>query len=161
MPFFVSVPPVVGAPGEVHDTQKNQLLTEAKDNLGATYVYLQGVSSLVSGDAVTFDENGVTTLLAGNAKGPVAVATATVDATTEFGWFLRETGLGGNSANLKANSADNGTLGIETTAGKLGDGRAAGDQAIGVIGRGATSGSDAAATIQMARPPFVDDFQGA
>lgn len=158
MAFFVSTPPVVGAPGEVHTSQQNALLAEAMDNSFNHYVYLKGVSSLVSGDAVTYDENGVTTLLAGNAKGPVAIATADVDASTEFGWFLRQ---GVVSANLKANSADNGTLGIETTAGKLGDGRAAGDQIIGVIARGATSGSDAAATIQIASAPFVDDFQGA
>lgn len=156
MASFVSTPPVVGASDDVHTSQQNALLAQAKDAAGNEYVYLKGVSSLVAYDAVTYDENGVTALLAANAKGPVAIAQATVDANTKFGWFMVR---GTTTANLVANSADNATLGRETTDGKLGDGRAAGDQIIGVIARGATSGAGTA-TIQI-QYPFVDDFQGA
>lgn len=156
---IVSMPPVVGGLTDVHTTQSNPLLAECKDELGGEYVYLKGVSSLVAGDAVTYDELGVTTLLAANAIGPVAIAMATVDANTKFGWFCVKSPYGGVSANLVANSADNVGLGRETTNGKLGDGRAAGDMIANAVARGATTGA-AAALIQINRP-YVDDFVGA
>jgi hypothetical protein len=141
---------------QVHSVKKYRLMTTKKDVAGNEYIYLKGVASLVAGDAVTYDEAGVTTLLAANAKGPVAIAMATVDATTEFGWFCI---AGSCTANLVANSADDATLGRETTNGKLGDGRAAGDQIANLFARGATSGAGTA-TVQL-RYPYVDDFQGA
>lgn len=156
MAHFVSTPPVVGAPGEVHTTQSNALMTTAVDENGYEYIYLKGVSSLVSGDAVTFDEAGVTALLVANAIGPVAIATATVDANTKFGWFGRK---GTFTANLVANSSDNQDVGRETTDGKLGDGRGAGDSIANCVARGATT-SAGTAPVQIYYP-YVDDFQGA
>ena len=156
---IVSTPPVVGALTDVHTSQQNPLMARCEDEAGGQYIYLQGVSSLVASDAVTYDENGVTTLLAANAIGPVAIAMATVDATTKFGWFCVRSPRGGVLANLVANSADNATLGRETTNGKLGDGRAAGDAIANAVARGATSGA-AAALIQI-NNPYVDDFHGA
>lgn len=141
---------------QVHSSRKYRLLTTKKDVAGNEYIYLKGVSSLVAYDAVTYDEAGATALLAANAKGPVAIAQATVDSTSEFGWFMIS---GVTTANLVANSADNATLGRETTDGKLGDGRSAGDQIANCFARGATSGAGTA-TIQI-RYPYVDDFMGA
>ena len=159
MAFFVSVPPVCGRTGEVHTTVQNALMTPATDDQHRRCIYLQGVANLVAGDAVTYDEAGVTTLLAANAKGPVAFASATTDATTEYGWFYL-TAPKGVTLNGVASIADNGTVGKETTDGKLGDGRVAGDQIIGAIARSATSGAGDV-TVQIVDGPFVDDFQGA
>lgn len=153
---FVSTPPVAGEPGQVYTTLINPLGTEAVDHRGYHYIFLQGVGSLVAGDAVTYDENGVTTLLAANAIGPVAIATAAVDATTEYGWFGRK---GTFTVNGVANSADNVGVGRETTNGKLGDGRAAGDMMANAVARSATT-SAGDMTLQI-NFPFVDDFHGA
>lgn len=153
---FVSTPPVAGAPGEVYTTLINPLMTEATDHRGYVYIFLQGVASLVSGDAVTYDEAGVTTLLAANAIGPVAIATAAVDSTSEYGWFGRK---GVFTVNGVANSADNVGLGRETTNGKLGDGRGAGDGIANMVARSATT-SAADMTVQC-HFPYVDDFHGA
>lgn len=142
---------------EVHTEQKYRIGREAKDSAGRTWKYLKGVSSLVAQDAVTYDEAGVTALLAANAKGPVAIAGAAVDAVTKFGWFCV---LGDSvTANGVANSADNAFVGRETTDGKLGDGRTAGDQIYGVIARSATSGAGDL-TLQIFSRPFVDDAYG-
>ncbi len=141
---------------QVHSVKKYRLMTTKKDSAGNEYIYLKGVSSLVANDAVTYDEAGVTTLLAANAKGPVAFAQAAVDASTKFGWFCI---AGSCSANLVANSADDATVGRETTNGKIGDGRAAGDQIANCFARTATTGA-ATGTVQI-RYPFVDDFLGA
>lgn len=141
---------------EVHSSKKYRLLTTKKDVAGNEYIYLKGVASLVAFDAVTYDEAGATTLLAANAKGPVAFAQAAVDATTEFGWFMI---AGVTSANVVANSADNATLGRETTDGKIGDGRAAGDEIANCVARAATTGA-ATVSVQI-RYPYVNDFIGA
>ena len=159
MAYFISTPPVAGRPAEVHTVQMNALLTPAMDNDFKKYIYLKGVGSTVAGDAVTYDEAGVTTLLAANAIGPVAIATAAVDSTSEWGWFVVEA-PGGVTVNGVASSADNVGVGRETTNGKLGDGRAAGDQIIGSVARSATTGAGDL-TLQLVSTAFVDDFQGA
>jgi hypothetical protein len=155
--------PVVGQPGEVHTSAKNPTLTECPgldaNGKPTSYIYLQGCASTANGTAVTFDEAGATTLLAGNAKGPVAWATGAVDATTKYGWYRRKA-LGGASVVAAASSADNATLGRETADGTVGDGRAAGDQIVGAISRGASAGG--AQLVQVTGDnPWVDDFQGA
>lgn len=140
---------------EVHSVKKFRYHTEAKDAAGNKWIYLKGISSLVAGDAVTFDENGVTALLAANAKGPVAIAGADVDANTKYGWFGRS---GVFTANGAASSSDNALVGREGADGKLGDGRTAGDEIYNCIARSATS-SAGDMTVQMYNP-FVDDANG-
>lgn len=141
----------------IDSVQMYRLGYERKDSAGRIWKYLKGVSSLVAKDAVTFDEAGVTALLAANAKGPVAIAGAATDASTKFGWFCV---LGDSvTVNGVANSADNAFVGRETTDGKLGDGRTAGDQIYGMIARSATSGAGDM-TVQIFSRPFVDDAYG-
>ena len=141
---------------EIHSTKKYRLGTRKRDVSGNEYVYLKGVANMVAYDAVTYDELGVTALLAVNAKGPVAFSQAAVDATTKYGWFMI---AGTTSANIVASSADNSTIGRETTDGKVGDGRAAGDQIANCFARTATTGA-AVGSVQIMYP-FVDDFLGA
>jgi len=90
--------PAKGAPGEIHTTQQNpvglqQDFYNTTANSIATYVYLPGVASTVAGSWVLInpaagDAGSLTALLTVTATGPVAIATAAVDAATKWGWYL-------------------------------------------------------------------------
>lgn len=146
------------ATGTVDTTQKVPLCTRMRGADGfSEFIYLKGVASTLAGSWVTYDETGTTALLAANAKGPVAVATAAIDSTSEYGWYCI---FGTCSALLAANCADNAALGRETTDGYAGDGKATGDEIVGAISRGSTSGSAALATVQL-NYPYATDAVGA
>lgn len=146
--------PIEGQANEVHTTQKNALGARALDQFDNEYVYLKGVASTVEGMAVTFDEAGVTTLLAANAVGPVAWATAAIDATTKFGWYATAGAILGRVVTA---TADNAQLGRETTDGEIGDGFAAGDAIRLCVARAANaSGSTVLQKIQTAGRPYVE-----
>lgn len=147
-------------PGDIDSAAKMPLGTvvAGTDSLGnfAEYVYLKGVASTIVGSVVTFDEAGVTTLIAAGGFGPVAVALAIIDATTKFGWY----GYTGTfPTDCVANVADNAKLGRETTNGKVGDAPATGDQAVGMISRAAVT-TAAISNVQYCRA-FVPGGLGA
>jgi hypothetical protein len=149
---------VAGQPGDVDTTARNILGTRAmgRDTTGnsAEYIYLQGIGSTIVGSVVTFDEAGLTALIAANAKGPVAVATAITVAST-YGWY----GIQGTFlTDVVASCADNATIGRETTDGKVGDNRAAGDQIANAFSRASTTG--AAVILCQFDHSYVDDFMG-
>jgi hypothetical protein len=151
---------LVGQPGDVHTTAQNPVGTRCKGidvtGGGAEYIYLKGVASTIVGSVVTFDEAGVSTLIAANAKGPVAVATAITDSTSKWGWY----GIQGTFAtDVVASCNDNATIGRETTDGKVGDGRAAGDEIANAFSRNSTTGA-AVINCQFDHS-FVNDFLGA
>ncbi len=149
----------IGALTDVDTTARNTVgaRTRGTDATGndAEYIYLAGCASTIVGSVVTFDEAGATTLLAANAKGPVAVAMALTVAST-YGWY----GIQGTfPTDVVANSADNSTIGRETTDGKVGDGRAAGDEIANCFQRAATT---AAAVVNCQFDhSYVNDFIGA
>lgn len=149
-----------GLLSDVDTTARHAMGTRVigQDALGnsAEYIYLTGVASTIVGSVVTFDELGITTLIVINAKGPVAVAMGIVDAATKFGWYCIQ---GTVPTDVVANSADNSMVGRETTDGKVGDGRAAGDQIANMFQRAATTAA-AVVNCQLDHP-FVDDFMGA
>jgi hypothetical protein len=149
---------VVGNTDAVHDSALNPVGLTARDIDGRVWVYMKGVASCVEGSWVTYDEAGVTTLLAANAKGPVAVAGAAIVAN-KYGWFCVSAPCG-VSAMLAANCADNVLIGREGADGVAGDGRAAGDEIYNAISRGSTAGASALTTVQI-NHPFVDDANGA
>ena len=165
--FLSSTYTLTGAPmatsGQLQTVDSTQKLpactvVQGTDAVGAfaEYIYLQGVASTIVGSVVTFDEAGVTTLLAASAIGPVAVALAIVDATTEWGWY----GLTGTfPTDVVANCADNKYIGRETTDGKVGDGFATGDMIVGAMSRAATT-TAAVVNCQFSRG-FVTDQLGA
>jgi hypothetical protein len=155
MAFFVGPEVVVGAPGDIHTSALNSVGTTARGSDRNVYIYLKGVASTVAGSWVTYDEAGVTALLAANAKGPVAVASAATVANT-YGWYCI---FGTPNALIAANCADNVCIGRETSDGTAGDGRAAGDEIIGAITRGSTSGSPALTPVQISSP-LVNDITG-
>jgi hypothetical protein len=113
MPYFTDTFGVVGAPGEIHTTQKNQLGLVARANDGNMYAYFRGVASLANTEFCVFDEAGQTARLANTSIGRPAIATAAVNATS-FGWF----GVTGSfPAATSANTTDNGPVYIALNAG--------------------------------------------
>jgi len=140
----------------VDTSAKTTILTRAFDSAGNEYIYLKGVGSTIVGSVVTYDEDGATTLIVANAIGPVAVAMSITDATTEYGWKQI---WGKAEACVAANTADNATLGFETTSGYVGDGRAAGDMLIGAISREAVT--DAGVYTIQINYPYATDALGA
>jgi|SRR5262245_15811062 len=156
MAKFTDVP-VEGNTDAVHDTQKNALGMSAKDELSRLWVYLKGVANCLEGSWVTYDELAVTTLLAANAIGPVAVAGGPVVAG-KFGWFCVFAPMG-VKAQVAAACADNARVGREGADGVVGDGRVAGDEIYNAITRASTT-TAAAVAVQILYP-YVDDVNGA
>lgn len=141
-----------GNTAEVDTGAKHTLGTRARDSAGNEYVYMTGVASTILGSWVTYDELYITTLLAANAIGPVAVAMAAIDATTEFGWYcIWGVCEGDFSANVTADLV----IGYETAAGHAGDGHATGDNIRGAVIRDTVT-TAGTATVQL-NYPFVDD----
>lgn len=152
--------PVVGQPTEVHTEAKNAIGKVALDQFDNEYVYLKGVTGVVEGMAVTFDEAGVTALLAANAKGQIAWGTGLTVSST-YGWYARYSPGSGLLARVVTGTADNAFLGKETNDGEIGDGRAAGDQIYGVMSRAANAtGATVLQLISTFCYPFVDDIYG-
>lgn len=143
-----------GDTSEVDSSAQHQVGTKAFDTDGNEYVYLKGVANTVAGSWVTYDEAGVTALLAANAKGFVAVAMAAIVAA-KYGWYLIR---GTADAKMAANCGDNALIGREGADGVAGDGRAAGDEIIGAMSREATT--DAALAAVQVSYPFVNDATG-
>jgi hypothetical protein len=151
---------VNGATSDIHTSAKHILGFEAVDIEGGVWKYMKGITSCAQGSHVTFDEAGVTALLAANAKGPVAVAGAAIDANTKYGWFQVISGPS-SQARIVTATSDNTLGGREGADGDVGDGRAAGDEIYSYFIRGANaSGSTALTAVQFYRP-FVDDAKGA
>lgn len=142
----------VGAPGEVHTTQKNPLGAIAIDVNGDWYVYLKGVSSGATNKAVVYDEAGATTLTTTTTVGPVAIMTSTLDAATDFGWCM----IKGDRAVSAGDVADNGLVYGTATGGKWDDAAVQGAQVFGAIFRSTDDSTAVTATVQVNFP-----FQGA
>lgn len=124
--YLVGSAAVVGAPGEVHTTLKNKLGTVARDDQGNELIYLSGAASVVDGDWVTY-QAGVfaASRLAAGAKGSVAIATAAVNATTSYGWFLI---VGSDTAVCESSIVSNASVYAMATAGRVDDAIVKNDQ---------------------------------
>ena len=141
------------APGDIDTVYSRtaiQLGTRIKDNDGNEFIFLQGVASTEQWDWVTYDELYQTTRLVVSATGPVAIAQGAILAD-KYGWFQV---FGVGSAHVVQNTADNSTLGFETTSGRVGDGYASGDQIFFAVCRSATenSSTDEHSTVQVIYP---------
>lgn len=122
-----------------------------------TFKYLKGAATVYAGTWVTYssDDHSVT-LLAGNAKGPVAVAMAEVGASS-YGWYQ----IGGKTLGQAASDAcDNADVYVKgDCAGMVDDGVVTGDR---VQRAKFASAGDCQATgteFELDRP-FVDDGTG-
>lgn len=138
----------------VDAAQVHTLGTRARDTSGNEYVYLKGVGSTTAGSWVSYDENYATTLLAGNAVGPVAIAMAAIDATTEFGWYQI---YGVNTVAKTDTVAADKALFIDGTAGRADDAVVTGDLIVGAQSMTADSSNVATVFIQY---PHVTDVLG-
>jgi hypothetical protein len=135
------------------DTAKAFTLgTQTMDKSGNIYIYMQGVASTIVGSWVTYDEEYATTLLVANASGPVAVSMG-INVASTYGWYQI---FGKALACVITACADNAPVGFETTAGYVGDGRAAGDMIYGAISRASSGAGTGIYTVQIWYP-FVTD----
>jgi hypothetical protein len=156
MPLLTGQGPIAlpSGPGDIDSTELIPLGTRAKDKDGNEYIYLKGVASTEAGSWVSFDEAHVTTLLAANAVGRVAIATAATVAST-YGWYQI---YGKNTvAKVLAGFADNGKIYCTATPGSVDDAVVAGDLVVGAIGRSAIASG--VATVELSYP-FVTDALG-
>ncbi len=140
-------------PTAVDSEQKFAFLTRAFDKNGYEYVYLKGVASTVQYSPVVYDESGVTVLAdsQGTAPanaGPIAVAQAIVDATTEYGWYM----INGKTYMISGDVADNGQVYLTTTAGTVDDADVASALVIGAWFRGADDADTTKALVQIVYP---------
>lgn len=131
MPELVGQGPVAHHLGTdtVDTAAKIPLGTRARDKNGNEYIYLTGVASTTAGSWVTFDEAYLTTLLAANAAGPVAIAMAATVAST-FGWYQI---FGKNTVAKSDTVAADAPLYIDGTAGRVDDLGVAGDWISGAV----------------------------
>lgn len=136
-----------GDTSKVDTSQQVTLGTRAQDTTGGEYIYLKGVASTTAGSWVTFDENYATALLAANAVGPVAIAMAAIDATTEFGWYQI---YGKNTIARSDTIAADAPLYIDATAGRVDDAGVAGDWISGAVS--ATADTANVATVWISHP---------
>lgn len=138
---------------DIDDSAKYEVGRKAWDNNGMEYIYLKGVASTLAGSLVTYDEVGVTALLAANAIGPVALAMAATVAN-KYGWYMID---GYSTCQTAGDVADNGAVYATATAGKVDDAVVAGDRVKGAQFRGAGTGAIATVPLQV-HFPFVDDI---
>ena len=136
---------------EVDSSKKWRLGTRKRDVAGNEYIYLAGVASLVAEDFVVFDESYATTRAIADEVGPVAVAMAAVDASTEYGWFGIYGVFTGDTATVAADKA----LYLTATAGRLDDADVAGDSVHGAFSMAADSSNSCSVFLNY---PFVTDI---
>jgi len=132
---------VHGTPLDTGDTaQRYPFNTRVFDINGAEWIYLKGITSLVKGDWVTFDEVGVTARLVANAVGDVGVAGAAI-ANGDFGWYQI---YGNCTFATSGDVADAGLLYAHATAGSVDDVAVAGDRIQHAMAHSADDTSDTA-----------------
>lgn len=118
------------------------------------FIYLKGVTSTIVGSWVTYNmDDGTTTLLVGNAIGPVAVAMSACDASTKYGWYQ----IQGKAIGYAADVADNGKVYIDTVAGRCDDAVVAGDKVHNAKWASAEDTATNLAEVEIARPFCTDE----
>ena len=158
MAYVINTPIAGAQPIADRDTTKRHPYRTQVRAVDPTYgegefIYLKGVASCALGSWVTYkEEDGTTTLLAANAKGPVAVAMAATTASY-YGWFqISGTAVGKCLTAMASNT----NVWITSTAGSVDDASVAGDgvnlaksAALTAVGSGVT-------TFEIQRPYVTD-----
>lgn len=146
-------------------TKKHPLgtIVRAFDNGSAAYgagefIYLLGIASTAQGSWVLYNpDNFITSLLAANDIGPVAVAMAPTVAS-EYGWYQIQGKTVGKAA---ASYADNGLVYATATGGTVDDAVVAGDRVKNAKGASAVdTPATGFAEFEIARP-WMDDATAA
>lgn len=135
----------------VFTTLVHPLGTRAVANNGKDeYIFLAGAANTANNVVVTYDENFATTLIAANAVGPVAVARATVDTTSKYGWYqVRGTG----TVSSDTTAADK-SLFIDGTAGRVDDAVVTGDLILNMTSTAADTSN--VLPVEMNNPRVTD-----
>lgn len=124
--------------------------TRMKGTDGSEFIYLKGVASTAAGSWVSFDEDFATTLLAGNAVGPVAIAMAACVAD-RYGWYQI---YGVNTIAATDTVAADKALYIDGTAGRADDATVTGDLIVGA--HSMTADTSNVATVFLSYPHVTD-----
>lgn len=141
MAYFVDSSPSAGLPGEVHTSQLNDLGAVRKFSDGSEYIYLKGATGIAAGHCVIYQPLTFTAVkVSTGLRGDIAVATAAVDASTKFGWFMI-VGEYFNAAALGSAITSNVPLYIGGVAGQIDDTAVKGDQIFKATVRNASGGS--------------------
>lgn len=120
---------------------------------GGEFIYLKGVTSTAVGSWVTYSaDDYTTTLLAPNAKGPVAVAMSACDASTKYGWYQ----ISGKASALAADVSDSGVVYIDTVSGQCDDAFVSGDLVFNAAWASDDDTATGLADVRIARS-FVND----
>jgi hypothetical protein len=124
---------------QIHTTKRYKLLTRKRQD-DKEYIYLKGVGSTAAGDAVVYDETGVTARLStGTAVAqPVAVAMAANTSATNYSWY-QIFGLATVASGALTVAAD-AYLQSTGTTGAVDDTTSAGKTIIGATSASANSG---------------------
>lgn len=149
MSYFVDTVPTIGAPGEIHTTQKNQLGLVARANDGNLYKYLKGTGSTANTDFVVFDEAGQTARFANTSIGRPAVATAAANATS-FAWYGY---VGSFPAAAHTAVTDNSKVYASDGAGQCNSTAVTGQQVVGAVWRSTATAN--VAVVQLNEGAFV------
>ena len=136
---------------EVHSSQKFRLGTRKRSVDNKEFIYLTGVASTVAEDVVVYDEAYLTTRAVADEVGPVAVAMAAVDATTEFGWYQI---WGPATADCATTVSADKQLFLTSTAGRVDDADVAGDAISGMTSTAA--GASNSITVWLNYPHVFD-----
>lgn len=122
----------------------------------AEFIYLKGVVGTVAGSWVLYDPEGYTTaLLATNAIGPVAVATAAIVADN-YGWYQ----IGGRATANAADVADSARVYIDTVPGRCDDAVVTGQRVRNAKWGSIDDTATGKAIARLARP-FVENIKDA
>lgn len=138
-----------GATGEVHTSKQNDLGTVRRFSNGNSCIYLAGVGSTAVGSVVVFQPGIWTTaLVATGLKGSLAVATAAVTASTNYGWY---TYIGQDVGIARSAITSNTPLFAGGVAGSLDDTAVKGDQCMNIMARTAAAGGGDSVVLQFDR----------
>ena len=149
MAYFVDPSPAVGRPGDVHTTQQNDLGAVRRYSDGSTYIYLKGCTSCADGSVVVYQPGVFTAaLVATGLKGSVAIASAAVDASTKYGWFMI---IGQDAGIARSAIASNTALFAGGVSGSPDDVAVKGDQIMNMIARNAPAGGGDSVILQIDR----------
>lgn len=123
------------------------------DNGAGEFIYLKGVASTVVGSWVTYNsDDWSTTLITGNAIGPVAVAMS-ANVASQYGWYQ----ISGKASAKSGDVADNAKVYIDTVAGQCDDAVVAGDKVFNAKWASADDTATGLAEVEIARPFCTDE----
>lgn len=142
----------------VDASKKFRLGTQKKSVDGKTFVYCKGVSSLAANEWVTWDENyALSRLSTSSAAGPVGIAQAAADSTSEFCWVGIEGSFTGVTVDA-GGDADDKECFATSTAGAVTDTADNDEKVHGAVYRSNDSSTALTATFQLSRPFFTHDL---